>query len=628
MEKVKIFVKKHKKILSNIMIYILIVITFLGIDLLMHIFTSQDGKGLDYINLIPVAFVISYSIIMCGLYYSIPKKVYVVIYTVFSVVFLLVTISQTMHFSVFGRLYGMADILYASEANEFFSFILQFVNSKMICAYISILLLIVLTNCIIIKSNKSKNKYVNNYMALLIVVIIFMGIRIVNVKSMGQAVKADEWDMWNRKRNIYNSFSNSNRAYMISGIYEYTFRSIYIFLKEYIIYDNQDATNKIDEFFANSNFENEQNEYTDIFKDKNLIMIMLETIDEWQITEDVMPTLYDIKSSSLDFTNYYAPFFGSGATLNSEFCALTGIHKSNDVTDYTDISQKFYPFSLPNLFKTSGYTVNSVHYNTGFYYNRTNLHQNIGFQKHHALTDDKNVSLNPEFDSNLIKDDYVYNIIAPKQEQKFMTFITTYTPHLPFNNDNKLYSELVDKYGLADRFIVEEDEERTVVNVLSHETDEFFKTLMEKLKEDDLLKDTVIVIYSDHYNYGFSRPEEICKMKNVPEELIYRVPFMIWTEDMESNDITKLVQTNDMLPTLANMFGLEYNAKNYLKADVFSSYHRDLIYFSDYSWYDGKMYSKSEDVMTDEYYITTSQYVNELITVDNAILKTNYYFRK
>ena len=161
---------------------------------------------------------------------------------------------------------------------------------------------------------------------------------------------------------------------------------------------------------------------------------------------------------------------------------------------------------------------------------------------------------------------------------------------------------------------------------MSKITDEFLQTLIKRLEEDKLLDNTVLVIFTDHYAYGYSKVHEV---KNIDDNnMIQNVPFIIWSKDIESKTIDTIIDSIDITPTIANLFGLDYNSKHYIGTDVFSSNHDNFVYFPDYSWYDGNIYYKGGHITSydnQEYVKETSMKVNKKIELNDAILNSDYY---
>ena len=619
---------RKKDIVMNIITYALITITVLSIDLFVLSLSKTQWKQLEYADSTPIIFTLIYCLIACMLYYFLPKIISIIFFAVSGTAFFIIAVSQIFYYRIFTRIYGFADTQYAGEGVGFTEMLGSYVDVWLVVMMLVVPLLIVLL-CIHIKlTKKLRRKGKRNYIYILPMLILIFTLRIVNTNLLGETHDIGSWNAWDNARNIYINYNNPLRAYQVSGFYEYNCRSAYLLAKENILPSKRKLVREIDDYFNKSTIENEENDFTEIFKDKNLIMIMMETIDTWQVTEQVMPSLSSILNTGINFTDYYATFFGGGATINSELASLTGLYKSTDQNDLSDLSQKSYSLSLPNLFKNKGYTVNSFHYNTGTFYNRSIFHNNLGFTNHYALLDIHEFQFDKDDDSNMARDDTVYNLIAPKQDKPFMSFITTYSAHLPYNQD-RINVKIIDT---DPNFIIDGDAESTAINILSNETDTFFKILLERLEQDGLLDDTVIILYGDHFNYGYSDRERIEQLKGTNQiELISRVPFVIWDNNMPHIEITKPVQTIDILPTVANMFGLDYNAKKYLRADVFSSHYNNMVYFLENTWWDGYDFSadlSDEKIEATDIYRKYFVYTNKYIQINNAIMKTNYYAEK
>lgn len=137
------------------------------------------------------------------------------------------------------------------------------------------------------------------------------------------------------------------------------------------------------------------------------------------------------------------------------------------------------------------------------------------------------------------------------------------------------------------------------------------KTLLENLKRDNLLDDTVIVFATDHYTYGYSsnKMEEI----NGGKDSIHldKIPFFIWSKGKYIENIDKYVDTQDILPTILNLFGIEYE-NVYIGTDALSDNHNNYVYFSDNAY------------VGDVENISLTEIQNEK-NVNDWIIKTDYY---
>ena len=256
-------------------------------------------------------------------------------------------------------------------------------------------------------TKKIPYKTKNNYKLLLIIIPTFLLIHSLTPLTLGKANNELKWSSFKNPRNIYNSFNDNNKSIKISGLYEYTFRNFYVtFLK------TKESENEEDINFLNNSFTESgeyKNKYTNTFKNKNLIFIQLEGLDNWLLNKNDTPTIYNMLNNSYNFTNHYSYYNGGGSTFNSEFAVNTGFITplSYNQNAYT-FNKNYFPYSMANLFKKEGYLVNAFHMNTGEYYSRTANYRNWGYDNYYGLLDmfeykndtyklDREVSVNKKF---------------------------------------------------------------------------------------------------------------------------------------------------------------------------------------------------------------------------------------
>ena len=133
--------------------------------------------------------------------------------------------------------------------------------------------------------------------------------------------------------------------------------------------------------------------------------------------------------------------------------------------------------------------------------------------------------------------------------------------------------------------------------MMATETDRMIGLLLEKLKENNLYDNTVIVTYADHYLYMIEDKKILEKYKETSNNLINHTPFLIWSSDIENTkEIEKTNSQLDILPTVLNLFGIEYNDNYYIGKDILSDDYSGYVFFDDYSWYDGNVYVENGSV--------------------------------
>lgn len=601
-----------KKTIIKLLLIITISLSLLIPDIGIKLLTYKDINFVQASYLPPLIFTASYILIILLIYFIKPK-IGKIVYIIFTIFYNIYTLAQILHFKILDRIFTITDILVADQATNMIGYIIRQIKIIYLLPFIiSITLLIISIK--LIKKDKLKIKKKKKKKITLLFIILIILVRLLANISLGEKVNDNNWNFWNTPKNIYINYNNPSRSFSVSGIYEYCLRDLYTYFRDLTKKDTNNIE-EINNYINNQKHTKVNNEYTNVFKDKNIIMIMLESIDSWLVTEDTMPTLTYLKNTGIDFTNRYSPAFGGGYTINTEFASLTGIYATvtnKPIFKYTDND---YHYSLPNLFRNNGYTVNSVHMNTGSFYDRENFHISLGFEKHYALSDIIN-NTNFEYDTNLIKNNESYNYIINKKN-KFLTFITTYSPHVPYIN-NELCNNLN-----TEKFKIESDEETTCLKTLANETDNFIKLLIERLEQDNLLDNTVLVLYTDHYVYGYSDTSKWTNIKN--PNLSQNTTFVIWNNNIKKEKIEKYTDTVDIPPTLFNMFGIDYNPNLYLGTDIFSDYHEEFVYFNDYTWLTKDEYYIGKENKNEELTKDISNKVNNKIKINEKMITSNFY---
>jgi len=613
MKKLKI---GFKKVLQNIYIqhgFILAGIFFslLTLDIMLRYFSNQYILVYRFTHASPLFFSISWIFLFTTICYLLPKKGKMIFYGLLSLCFNILTLAQILHMKTLNRFFGLSDVFLVGEGSEYFGFALKKIDGFTI-GVIAVSLIATIITLIMIKRAKEFPKTLNYYLIVLSGgIMLFSGFHFLAIERLGQAVDTNGWEQAYNVKNIYLDFNNQGKNMEVAGLYEQTFRNSYLYIKNFLNTEQETINEELDAYFEKETIqESEENSYTGIFKGKNMIFVLLESVDSWLVNEEVMPTLTRLEKEGWNFTNRYAPTFGGGQTINSEFAANTGLYALDNSKVIYNFDTNVYPYSIANQMKKNGYIVESIHANTAKFYNRSNFHKVLGYSKHYALSDMKELDTSFDYflDSSLIKNEDVFDLIV--KEKPYMTFVTTYSAHLPYDNENPNCSK--DLYHLEG-----ENKELSCIYNLAHDTDEFLKLLLEKLEETKQIDDTVLVLFTDHYMYGYSNTEYMLNWKKVDNmNLIQNVPFVIWSNDIKHKNVDTIMDTADIPPTILNLFGISYPKNFYVGTDVFSKEHEPYVYFSNNVFYDGELYYDGKDKMTEE----NKEYVQDtLITIQNKM---------
>ena len=673
----KIDVKKEsKKLLKNIVEYfkknyyiILISIPFILIDIITRII----GQKINFYGigrLVPNLFTILWLFLFIGISLSLEKKKGKILYILLFIISFLLFITNNIYYSMTDSFFSFNLLGLASEGSEYF---IDAILNCNILVYISSILIII-TFIIGLKYYPTVEH--TNKKQILYILIIFIILHIITPCFLGKANDELEWSTWRNPRNIYMNYNDNNKSLMISGIYEYSFRDFYITYLKAKKTTNEDELNFLEEEYLKQE-ENYSNNYTGKYQDKNLIIIQLEGLDSWMLTEEDTPTLYSMMNSSINFTNHYSYYNGGGSTFNSEFAVNTGMITPLSYTQnaYT-FNKNAFPYSLANLFKDRDYSVNAFHMNTSEYYSRGVNYKNWGYDNYYGLQDlgtyvddsyilDRELILNEEFNQKLF------------ENKKFVDYIIAYSSHLPFSTSSgvckKLITEdiikelkLLDKYKhglvkisyrkepkednpleknflliLEESFLdgtenkiyeipIPEMTEEQCARRQAKETDYMVELLLQNLREKNLIDNTVIAVFTDHYLYTLTDQTIIEDYKGTTNNLINKTPFFIWSNNTETKKVNEVTSQLNILPTLLNLFGLEYHPNYYIGEDALNSNYEGIVFFSDYSWYNGKVYVDGGIVTNDKYIDPLelddkNYYINYIIRKNDLTLKYNYF---
>ena len=522
-------------------------------------------------------------------------------------------------------------ILLASEGSEYF---MDAILNCNIWVYISSIIIII-SFIFGLKYFKGNNQ--TNLKAIIKVFFLFLIVHTITPLFLGKANDSLSWSTWRNPRNIYINFNDNNKSMMVSGIYEYSIRNFYITFIKTKKSNNYEDINFLEEEY-NKEEENYSTSYTGKYKDKNLILLQLEGTDNWLITEKDTPTLYNMMNNSINFTNHYSYYNGGGSTFNSEFAVNTGFITPLSYTQnaYT-FNKNYFPYSLANLFKASDYSVNAFHMNDSEYYSRGTNYKNWGYENYYGLKDlgtykDDSYTLDRELILNETFQEKMFN------SEKFVDYIITYSGHLPFTTEKGVCKKLVIEDILAEEkleelpkdYILPEMTEEDCARRQAKETDYMVELLLNTLQEKGLIENTVIVVFTDHYLYTLSDQTILDKYKETSNNLINKTPFFIWDNGETKKKITSVTSQLNIMPTLLNLFSLEYHPNYYIGEDALNNNYHGIVFFSDYSWYDGNVYvdggivtnNKNIDQIALE---DKNYYINYIIRKNDLTLKYNYF---
>lgn len=329
--------------------------------------------------------------------------------------------------------------------------------------------------------------------------------------------------------------------------------------------------------YFSSKTASQQNEYTGMFKGKNLIQITAEAFSPYVISKELTPTLYKLTHEGFVFTNYYQPGWGQ-STTGGEFAHMTGIIPTwvNGNLSFYASHQDYMPFALGNQFRALGYTTVAYHNNSYTYYNRHLTHPNLGYDYYgqgNGLT--LTVPGWPYSDLDMMEqtapayiEDYV-NTGKP-----FHAYYMSVSGHANWGWGNAMSAKNREAAVAAYPNASQPVQGYIAANL---ELEYALTYLLEQLEAAGIADDTVICMTADHYPYALVTDEvdyyqELSGKQDSELDISrYKNTWLLWSGSMESSVTVRTpCSAIDILPTVSNLFGLEFDSRLMSGHDVFA----------------------------------------------------------
>lgn len=559
----------------------------------------------------------------------------------------LIFISQYIYFCYYKTIYSAYSFVKGGQVFEFFDSIKSVMMNKylyVICLVLPVLLFIIFNKIIVYKKYRLQPKLFILLLIFISYIGAFLSINYYNTKDLYSPKK-----LYYKVNNLALSVENFG---VITGMRLDTQRLLFGFKEELVTKkkkvvikkkeynvttidfdtlianeDNADVKS-IHEYFKNIS-PTEQNSYTGMFKGKNLIVIVAESLSPMAINEKYTPTLYKLYNEGFQFTNFYTPVFYT-STSDGEFTTLLSLLPQNGVWSMTRAKNNYLPYAYGNIFKSIGYSANAYHDGTARFYNRHLTHPNMGYTfKACGRGLYINCKIWAESDIEMVNkttSEYV-------NDEHFMTYYLTISGHLRYN----FYGN---QMAMKNKSVVDDLDAVTAIKAYIStqvEFDRSVEALINTLRTAGKLDDTVIAISSDHYPYGLTDNE----IKGYADYIndykfdIHKNVFMLWNSQMEKKVVVKKYASSlDILPTILNMFGMKYDSRLLMGTDIMNK-DDGLVIYNDNSWINAKgKYNAKDKVFTphNKNAVIPSTYVDEInnivynkMLISRMMIKTNYY---
>ena len=357
--------------------------------------------------------------------------------------------------------------------------------------------------------------------------------------------------------------------------------------------------------YVKSEMPAKKNEYTGMFKGKNLIQITAESFTPYVVDEELTPVLYRLINNGIRFDNYYQPLW-NGSTTTGEFLIMTGLLPANGYYSMLETVGDNMHLTIGNQLMKEGYTSIAYHNGTYDYFDRNLTHCNLGYSRFVAngsgMYGLSGRTAWPQSDVEMMQ----FSIPRYIDKTPFNIYYMTLSGHSKYDSKNFIVNKnIAEVRAWAERKGY--DYTNAVLSYIAAnlEFEKSMEYLLQQLEDAGLLEDTVIVMSADHYPYSLSDDYVIDEKGhvdyfNVEANLINMFGFtpefnpdyhhnalVIWTPSLEGENsivVTDPVQPVDILPTVSNLFGFDYDSRLLAGRDVLDMETEPLVIFSDYSW--------------------------------------------
>ncbi|GFZ31372.1 phosphoglycerol transferase [Clostridium zeae] len=374
---------------------------------------------------------------------------------------------------------------------------------------------------------------------------------------------------------------------------------------------------QIDDYFNNKKENLPDNKYKNMFANKNLLVIQVESLENFVINQkidgqEITPSLNKLINNSIYFPNTFEQV-NEGTSSDSDLMVNTSMLPLRSGSTFFKYPNTTY-YSLPKLLEEMGYDTAAIHADKGSFWNYAAGLKGIGFKKffdYYSYEDDEQIGLG-------LSDGTYLRQVVPKiksLKQPFYSFVVTLTSHGPFDLPEK-YKELNIKGELKDNIMGSYFQS-------VHYTDKQIGIFLDNLDKEGLLDNTVVVVVGDHTGVHKYYDDKVNTLKN-PEPWYldngnHTVPFIIYQKNFkEPVKLDTYGGQIDIMPTLAYVLGID--EKKYIN----SALGRNLLNTD-----------KSFAILTNKTFKSTGnatdkdkEQATKALEISDKMIKSNYFKNK
>ncbi len=421
-----------------------------------------------------------------------------------------------------------------------------------------------------INFNKKKSKKL--FFTLTILSILYLSVNFLNINK--------NFHSFSGEKSFSKSMIPNNKMFYLGpiGYHVYDLYNFYLNVKPYEF--SNEKLQEVDDWYKNNDENLIDNKYKDMFKGKNLLFIQVESLENFVINkkinnQEITPNINKMINNSLYFDNFHEQVW-NGNSSDSDLIMNTSIHPVREGATFFRYPNNTYPNSLPNLMEGLGYSSIAIHPDSGNYWNYKKALASIGFDK---FVSAENLDTSEKIGLGISDKSYFNQAInfIKEQKQPFYGFTVTLTSHTPFNLP-KEYRNLnldvdFDKNELGDYF--------QSVNY----TDSAIGEFIQKLDEEGILDNTVVVLYGDHTGVHKYFQDKINQIE--PKEQWWldnenKIPLLIYSKGLKGETISTYGGQIDTLPTVAYLMGVDKKNYKYAMGKNLLNTNKNNVILSDF----------------------------------------------
>lgn len=574
----------------------------------------------------------------------------VIYYSILIFLSLLITISNSIYYTFYSSFVSISLVSALFQLSDVKDAVSQSIFQLKDLIYLWSLFLFIYT----VRKNKvkkskkiEKNKFFITFTISILLMIIFIS----NLNGVEKSLV----QQWSREY-IVNKF----------GIYIYQGNDIIRSLEPSInnMFGCDVAIKNVSDFYKEKDNSIKKNKYTNIFENKNLIMIHAESLQTFLMDlkfndKEVTPNLNKLAKEGIFFSNFY-PQVGAGTSSDTELTVNTSLLPVKSGTAFVSYWDREY-LGIPKILNENGYYSYSMHGNVGTFWNRMVMHEKLGYNKFYSKNSyniDESIGLGLSDKSFFRQSIPIMKEIKESHKNFYSTLImmTNHTPFLELDKygefDLSMKVEKQNELGNLETVTVPYMENTKLGNYMksSHYADSAIGEFIDNLDKEGMLENTVVVIYGDHDSrisrkeyerlYNYDPITDSIKSKEDPSykeidyyfyELNRKVPLIIWSKEKKLNtEVTKATGMYDVLPTLGNMFN--FSSKYNLGSDIFSA-DDNLVVFANGNWLTDKVYYNSQkeeylpllnEAISADYISNNTLKAERILSVSNDFITCNY----